>query len=62
LNGAGIESIQGKWDEMFGEKQEEERSETREELKVKKRRKKSDEMPETEIASIAPIDEKPVLK
>ena len=39
LNGAGVESMQAKWDEMFGEKKEE-RSETEEEAKVKKPRKK----------------------
>src|SRR5215212_9715133 len=40
LNGAGVESMQAKWDEMFGEK-EKERSEKKEELKVKKPRKKA---------------------
>lgn len=37
LNGAGVESISAKWDEMFGEKKEE----TVEEVKVKKPRKKA---------------------
>ena len=37
LNGAGVESMQAKWDEMFGK---EERSE-KEEIKVKKPRKKA---------------------
>jgi glycosidase len=36
LNGAGVESMQGKWDEMFGVKEEE----VVEEVKVKKPRKK----------------------
>ena len=45
LNGAGVESMQAKWDEMFGEKKEEESSagekaEGVEEVKVKKPRKK----------------------
>jgi glycosidase len=53
LNGAGVESMQGKWDEMFGEKEEEaievkpkkprkkvESGKKKEELKVKKPRKK----------------------
>jgi hypothetical protein len=39
LNGAGVESIQAKWDEMFGEKKEE--SEKEEKPKVKKPRKKA---------------------
>jgi glycosidase len=37
LNGAGVESMQAKWDEMFGEKKEE----VVEEVKVKKPRKKT---------------------
>ena len=37
LNGAGVESMQLKWDEMFGEQKE---KEVVEELKVKKPRKK----------------------
>ena len=37
LNGAGVESMQAKWDEMFGEKKEE----IVEEVKVKKPRKKA---------------------
>src|SRR6266540_2773278 len=37
LNGAGVESMQAKWDEMFGEKKEE----VVEEVKVKKARKKA---------------------
>ena len=37
LNGAGVESMQAKWDEMFGEKKEE----VVEEVKVKKPRKKA---------------------
>jgi len=37
LNGAGVESMQAKWDEMFGEKKEE----VLEEVKVKKPRKKA---------------------
>jgi glycosidase len=41
LNGAGVESMQAKWEEMFGEKKEEERSEKKEEGKVKKPRKKA---------------------
>jgi len=44
LNGAGVESMQAKWDEMFGEKARPERSrreeEVIEEVKVKKPRKK----------------------
>ncbi|HLO15992.1 MAG TPA: alpha-amylase family glycosyl hydrolase [Anaerolineales bacterium] len=39
LNGAGVESMQAKWDEMFRGK-EKERSETKEEVKVKKPQKK----------------------
>ena len=38
LNGAGVESMQAKWDEMFGEKKEEV---VPEEVKVKKPRKKA---------------------
>jgi glycosidase len=38
LNGAGVESMQAKWDEMFGEKEEE--IGEKEEVKVKKPRKK----------------------
>ncbi|MEO7841854.1 MAG: alpha-amylase, partial [Anaerolineales bacterium] len=38
LNGAGVESMQAKWDEMFGEKKEEE---VVEEVKVRKPRKKA---------------------
>jgi len=37
LNGAGVESMAAKWDEMFGEKEEE----VVEEVKVKKQRKKA---------------------
>jgi hypothetical protein len=37
LNGAGVESMQAKWDEMFGEKEEE----VVEEVKVRKPRKKA---------------------
>jgi hypothetical protein len=37
LNGAGVESMQGKWNEMFGVKEEE----VVEEVKVKKPRKKA---------------------
>jgi hypothetical protein len=37
LNGAGVESMQAKWEEMFGE----ESSEKKEEVKVKKPRKKA---------------------
>src|SRR5688500_13497009 len=40
LNGAGVESMQAKWDEMFGEKQEEIEKE-KEEPKIKKPRKKA---------------------
>src|SRR5215216_1660710 len=39
LNGAGVESMQAKWEEMFGEKKEEEKEE--EETNVKKPRKKA---------------------
>ena len=44
LNGAGVESMQAKWDEMIGEKKEEEdekEEEVVEEVKVKKPRKKA---------------------
>ena len=44
LNGAGVESMQAKWEEMFGEKARPERSrreEVVEEVKVKKPRKKA---------------------
>jgi len=37
LNGAGVESMQAKWEEMFGEKKEE----VVEKVKVKKPRKKA---------------------
>jgi len=37
LNGAGVESMQAKWEEMFGEKEEE----VVEEKKVKKPRRKA---------------------
>ena len=40
LSGAGVESMQAKWDEMFGEK-EEEREKEEEEVKVKKPRRKA---------------------
>ena len=39
-NGAGVESMQAKWEEMFGEKKEEEKSEKEEEVKIKKPRRK----------------------
>ena len=39
LNGAGVESMQAKWEEMFGEKKKVE-SEKEEVVKVKKPRKK----------------------
>jgi hypothetical protein len=38
LNGAGVESMQAKWAEMFGEEKEE-RSKTKDQVKVKKPRK-----------------------
>jgi hypothetical protein len=42
LNGAGIESVQAKWDEMFGVKEERgEKEEVEEEPKLKKPRKKA---------------------
>ena len=43
LNGAGVESVQAKWDEMFGEKEEEGEKEDElvEEVKIKKPRKKA---------------------
>lgn len=47
LNGAGIESMQAKWEEMFG-KTEEERSEKEEVVKVKKPRKKAAPRKKTE--------------
>ena len=40
LNGAGVESMQAKWDEMFGVREEKEKSEKKE-VKVKKPRKKA---------------------
>jgi hypothetical protein len=47
INGAGVESIQAKWDEMFGEKTSPEQSrmeeEVAEEVKAKKPRKKEKE-------------------
>src|SRR5262245_21683610 len=43
LNGAGVESMQAKWDEMFGEKKEE----VVEVVKVKKPRKKTVSKKET---------------
>ena len=38
LNGAGVESMQAKWDEMFGEKEEEE---VVEDVKIKRLRNKT---------------------
>src|SRR5688572_21319857 len=54
LNDAGVESMQAKWDEMFGEKARPERSrreeEVAEEVKVKKPRKKA--VKETKKATV----------
>jgi glycosidase len=61
LNGAGIESMQAKWDEMFGAK---------EKVKVKKPRKKTTAKKETgaakrkkkEVTTAASKEKKPVIK
>ncbi|HJR80300.1 MAG TPA: alpha-amylase family glycosyl hydrolase [Anaerolineales bacterium] len=76
LNGAGVESMQAKWDEMFGEKEEESEKEDEavEEVNAKKPRKKTVPKTEAEEATVkkprkkkevtttASKEEKPVLK
>jgi hypothetical protein len=77
LNGAGVESMQAKWEEMFGEEKEKEKSETEEEsieteeeVKVKKPRKKAAAKkkaadglePATEVTKKAPAKRKAPTK
>jgi glycosidase len=77
LNGAGVESMQAKWEEMFGEEKEKEKSETEEEsieteeeVKVKKPRKKAAAKkkaadglePATEVTKKAPAERKAPAK
>jgi hypothetical protein len=74
LKGAGVESVQGKWDEMFGEKKEEEKSEEEEvkkkDVKVKKPRKMAapkkkvaaETAPAIEETKRSPAKKKPSVK